>query len=66
MITMPGPSEGKPIVTSMTRGLAGAARAAAAATASVARHAAWYARYRVDGSSRAQNARDQGRARERD
>jgi hypothetical protein len=57
MNTMPSRTEGEEIVTSMARGLAGAARVTAAATASAARHAAWYVRYKVDGSSRAQDAR---------
>jgi hypothetical protein len=64
MNTMAGRSEGEPIVTSMARGLAGAARATAAVTATVARHAAWYVRYQLDGSSRAQDAH--GRAGERE
>ena len=42
------------MVTSMAKGLAGAARGAASMTASVARHAAWYLRYRVDGNTRSQ------------
>jgi hypothetical protein len=48
----------------MTKGIAGAARGAAAVTASLARHATWYLRYRVDGNSRAQraeNARERAR-----
>jgi hypothetical protein len=45
------------LLSSMAKGLAGAARGAAAMTASVARHAAWYLRYRVDGNSRAQDGR---------
>ena len=47
--------------SSMAKGLAGAARGAAAMTATVARHAAWYLRYRVDGNSRAQDGRKRGR-----
>jgi hypothetical protein len=37
----------------MTRSLASAARAAYSVTSSAARHAAWYLRYQVDGTSRA-------------
>ena len=58
---MPVRSEGEPIVTSMAKGLAGAARGAAAVTANLARHAAWYVRYRVEGNARAQNSRERGR-----
>ncbi|HEX8052410.1 MAG TPA: hypothetical protein VF517_05415 [Thermoleophilaceae bacterium] len=48
----------------MTKGVTEAARGAAAVSASVARHAAWYVRYRVDGNKRAQYKRDRpGRAR---
>jgi hypothetical protein len=61
---MPARSEGDPIVTSMAKGLAGAARGAAAVSANLARHAAWYVRYRVDGNSRAQEARKRARARD--
>ena len=43
----------------MAKGLAGAARGAANVTASLTRHAVWYLRYKVDGSSRAQDARDE-------
>lgn len=50
--TMP-PRSDDVFVSTMAKGLAGAARGAAAMTASVARHAAWYLRYRVDGNSRA-------------
>jgi hypothetical protein len=57
--------EGEPIVTSMAKGLAGAARGAAAVGANLARHAAWYLRYRVDGNSRAQDGREAVRERER-
>jgi hypothetical protein len=46
-----------PMVTSMAKGLAGAARGAAAMTANVARHAAWYLRYRVDGNARSHDGR---------
>lgn len=58
---MPAPpkAKGDPIVATMARGVAGAARGAAGAGASLARHAVWYLRYRVDGNSRAQNKRDQ-------
>jgi hypothetical protein len=49
----------------VTRGIAGAARGAASVTASLARHAAWYLRYRVDGNSRAHDARDDPRRRPR-
>ena len=45
------------MVSAMAKGLAGAARGAVAVTANVARHAAWYLRYRVDGNSRAQDGR---------
>lgn len=51
----------KVTVTSMAKGLAGAARGAATVTANAARHAAWYLRYRVDGNTRAQHARDHRR-----
>jgi hypothetical protein len=61
---MPARNEGRPIVTSMARGLAGAARGAAAVGANLARHAAWYVRYRVDGNSRAQQARERERGRD--
>jgi hypothetical protein len=54
--TMPEGSKGGPIVRTMARGLTDAARGAAAVTASLARHATWYLRYRVDGNSRAQRA----------
>ena len=47
-----------PIVASLARGVAGAARGAAGAGASLARHAVWYVRYRVDGNSRAEYKRD--------
>ena len=60
---MPAHSEGEPIVTSMAKGLAGAARSAAAVSTTAARHAAWYVLYRVDGNSRAQ--RHRGRVRDR-
>jgi hypothetical protein len=49
-----------PPMTSVAKGLAGAARGAAALTASLARHAAWYLRYRVDGNSRAQRGSRRG------
>ena len=42
----------------MAKGVAGAARGAVALTASLARHAVWYVRYRVDGNSRAQSKRE--------
>src|SRR5205823_2012256 len=41
------------IIGGMTRSLTSAARAAYSVTSSVARHAAWYVRYQVVGSSRA-------------
>ena len=44
-------------VSTMAKGLADAARGAAVVTASVARHAAWYLRYRVDGNARAHDGR---------
>ncbi len=50
-----------PIVASLARGVAGVARGAAGVSASVARHAVWYVRYRVDGNSRAENKRDRRR-----
>jgi hypothetical protein len=52
------PIEGPPIIGTVARGFAGAARGAANMTASMARHAAWYLRYRVDGNARAQDAKD--------
>jgi hypothetical protein len=62
--TMPAGSKGDPIVASLTKGVTDVARGAAAVSASVARHAAWYVRYRVDGNKRAQYKRDRpGRAR---
>jgi hypothetical protein len=57
-ITMPARSEEDPIVASLARGVAGAARGAAGVGASLARHAVWYVRYRVDGNSRAEYKRD--------
>ena len=45
-----------PIVAAMARNVASAARGAANMTTSAARHAVWYVRYQVDGSSRAQKA----------
>ena len=56
--TMPVPPKGDSIVASLTKGAASAARGAAAVGATVARHAAWYLRYRVDGNKRAENKRD--------
>jgi hypothetical protein len=47
---------------SLARGVTGAAREAAGVGASMARHALWYVRYRVDGNSRAQMKRDQARS----
>jgi hypothetical protein len=61
---MPDRGKGGPIVSTMAKGLAGAARGAAAVTVSLARHATWYLRYRVDGNSRAQKARDRDRDRD--
>jgi hypothetical protein len=59
-ITMPAlVHEEDPIVASLARGVAGAARGAAGMGASLARHAVWYVRYRVDGNSRAEYKRDQ-------
>ena len=58
---MPARSEGDRIVSSMAKGLAGAARGAAAVSANLARHAAWYVRYRVEGNARAQQSRDRDR-----
>jgi hypothetical protein len=58
---MPDRTKGGPIVDSMAKGVAGAARGAASVTRSLARHAVWYLRYRVDGNSRAQNRRQQRR-----
>jgi hypothetical protein len=55
---MPASRKGDPIVATVARGVADAARGAAGAGASLARHAVWYVRYRVDGNSRAQNKRD--------
>ena len=55
---MPASPKGDPIVTTVARGVADAARSAAGTSASLARHAVWYVRYRVDGNSRAQNKRD--------
>lgn len=49
----------------MAKGVTGAAREAAALTARLARHAAWYLRYRVEGNSRAQSARERSGARQR-
>ena len=63
--TMAAGTKGDPIVASLARGVAGAARGAAGVGASMARHAAWYLRYRVDGNSRAQNKRDRRRGRRR-
>jgi hypothetical protein len=57
--TMPDRTEGAPIVSTISKGVAGAARAPAAVTANLARHAIWYVRYRVEGNSRAQSKRDQ-------
>ena len=54
-----------PIVASLARGVAGAARGAADVGASVARHAVWYVRYRIDGNSRAENKRDRAAAKRR-
>ena len=51
-----------PIVVSLARGVAGAARGVAGAGASLARHAVWYVRYRVDGNSRAENRRERAGA----
>ena len=45
------------MVASLLRNVASVARGAASVTASVARHAAWYVRYQVDGDSRDQDAR---------
>lgn len=56
---MPAGAKGDPIVASLAKGVTGAARGAAGVSASVARHAAWYLRYRVDGNKRAQFKRDQ-------
>ena len=55
---MPARSEGVAVVSTVVRGVAGAARGAAAATGSVARHTVWYLRYRVDGNRRAQSRRE--------
>jgi hypothetical protein len=55
---MRAPSEEDPIVASLARGVAGAARGAAGIGAALTRHALWYVRYRVDGNSRAENKRD--------
>lgn len=57
--------KGEPIVASLARGVAGAARGAAGVSASLARHAVWYVRYRVDGNSQAENKRDRPRAERR-
>jgi hypothetical protein len=51
------PERGAQIIVAMARNVASAARNAASVTASGVRHAAWYLRYQVDGSSRAQKAR---------
>ena len=59
---MPARPKGDPIVASLARGVAGAARGAAGMSASLARHAVWYVRYRVDGNSRAEYKRDRARA----
>lgn len=58
---MAADSEEGPIITSMAKGLAGAVRGAAALGASVARHAGWYLRYRVDGTSRTHDGRGRPR-----
>jgi hypothetical protein len=49
------------IVDTMARGVTGAARGAAVVTASLARHAVWYLRYRVDGNARAQSKHERAR-----
>jgi hypothetical protein len=59
--TMPAGPKGDPIVATVARGVAGAARGAAGVSASLARHAVWYVRYRVDGNSRAEYKRDRPR-----
>ena len=59
---MPAETKGEPIVASLAKGVAGAARGAAGVGASVARHAAWYVRYRVDGNKRAELKRDRAAA----
>ena len=53
--------KGAVIFGAMARNVASAARNAASVTASGVRHAAWYVRYQVDGSSRAQKAPRRGR-----
>jgi hypothetical protein len=58
---MPARTKGVPIVDTMAKGVAGAARGAASVTRSLARHAVWYLRYRVDGNSRAQSRRQAAR-----
>ena len=53
------------MVASVARGVSGAARGVAGLGASVARHAVWYVRYRIDGNSRARSKREQARSRAR-
>jgi predicted nucleic acid-binding Zn ribbon protein len=56
--TMAAPVKGDPMVATVARAIAGAARDVAGTGAQLTRHAVWYVRYRVDGNSRAQTKRE--------